>query len=265
NSTTSGITLKEKHPGFVLSGWVKVGSDSEFDNYIKTAEQNAKNKGIDVESDLSKYYDKVHTPDVAHAVHISCTSEVCANRAEIAFEQYDLDGSPLGSETKFTVGLDLLGNVYSYQSGVVPFLVNNKATNFEITDTDFYETSSTPRVHPKFKNFSIKPGETVLASGARARNLNRWKRIFIHFYPPVGEPKGLVKGKRYVLYMYPKQGSYSGLSVYFDGIQLQRSKYATRYTHDKTLILGPLSETGPDGKLMDVVKPLNELLPYQMR
>jgi len=65
--------------------------------------------------------------------------------------------------------------------------------------------------------------------------------------------------------MYPKEQAPSGLSVYFDGIQLQRSKYVTRYTNDKTLILGPLTDEGVDGKVLDVVKPLNELLPYQMR
>ena len=89
--------------------------------------------------------------------------------------------------------------------------------------------------------------------------------MFIHFYPPVGGANGLIKGKRYILYMYPKQGASSGLAVYFDGLQLQRSKYVSRYTPDKTLILGPLTETGTDGKIIDVVKPLNELLPYQMR
>ncbi|HNY13189.1 MAG TPA: hypothetical protein PKK26_16495, partial [Candidatus Wallbacteria bacterium] len=159
-------------------------------------------------------------------------------------------------ETKFAVGIDLLGNVYSYQSG--------KTTGFNIDETSTYEMSGPVRYHPKYKNFRIKPGETVASSVTRGRNLDRWKRVYVHFYPPIRGAKGLQEDKRYVIYMYPKENASKGVEIYFDGLQLQKSKYATKYTPDKTLILGPLVDE-TNGVLLDIIKPLNEMVPYQMR
>ncbi|MEZ7891628.1 MAG: NHL repeat-containing protein [Candidatus Wallbacteria bacterium] len=230
--------IKEKHPGFVLSGWVKVGSDLNFE----------------------KYCDKpAHM--TTHAGWETCTSEVCLNRVELAFEQFELDGTTHNTtKNKFVVSMDLLGNIYSYQS--------NKAASNDIDQTGFYSMDRTPaRYHPKYKNFIIKPGETISQTGTRARNLNRWRRIFIHFYPPVNDNgiDGLAKNKRYIIYMYPKDTVMSGVEVYFDGIQMQKSKYVTKYTSDKTIIVGPLKDTDNSGVLMDVIRPLNEEIPYQAR
>jgi len=244
--------LQKKHPGFVLSGWMKVASDKTFEVYC-----NKPHPGV-------------------HASYISCSSEVCANRAEIAFEQFDLDGTKIGSEAKFAVGVDLLGNVYSYQSSPTKVYEykkspgNDPTKEFNIDETSLYEMSGPVRYHTKYKNFRIKPGETVSSAVTRGRNLDRWKRLFSHFYPPTGgndafgQPTGLQKGKRYVIYMYPKLGTNRGVEIYFDGLQLQKSKYATKYTPDKTLILGPLIDE-TNGVLLDIIKPLNETVPYQMR
>lgn len=258
--TCDGASLEERkawHVGFTLSAWVMVGSDAEFDAAAR---------------------DREFGPGAIAA----------SNRLVVAFEQFAPDGRRFPDRvTKFGFEVDLFGNVYpciggadggaGMMTGATAAEIQPAVDFPEIASCAVVLTSPVRRmcVNPEYK-FEYKAGAKEPGRGAgppAARLLQRWKRMFIHFYPAVG-PGGLLRNAagdpahepRYAVSIYPKRPldpAAPRLTHFVDGAMLQCSRFPTPWTADKTLYLGP-EEDMTGGYVIDTsLLPLNSEIPYE--
>jgi hypothetical protein len=204
----------------------------------------------------------------------------------IAFEQFNVTGEPIPDQrTKFAMEVDLYGNAYPSVDDMSPLpkemLSGSTETAFsEITTCRQVITESVQRkcVNPGY-NFEYRTGVKPAASTTwktqpKGADLMRWKRQYIHIKPPVGgtgmsDPLVNPEHMRFVVYMYPKKpaSTYTGpvLTHFVDGIEFQRGKYPTKWSETSTVHFGPTTDYDDTGTEREVVEPLNENIPYQMR